>query len=143
METKMKEIIADELAEYHKYANELDNDKFTNAVLKSFTDALSSKHYVILHPVNLDKYFNKEQHQSFNKVGYYQYGPDERFNNVFFATPTVVVKMADILKAEDMCVELVDDPSKQFKVYVVTMNGVEDSHYFTDFTEENDSDDGE
>lgn len=136
METKMKEIITDELAEYHKYASGLDVDKFTNDVLKSFTDALSSKHYVILYPVDLDKYFTTEQHASFRKKGYYQYGPDERYNNVFYAVPKVVVEMVELLKVEDMCVDLVDDPAKQSKVYVVTMNGVEDSHYFSDFTED-------
>ena len=132
METKMSTLICEKLGEYNTYANMLDVDKFTNAVLESFNSALSWKHYVLLVPVDLDKYFSSDQHSAFQKKGFCQYGPEERFNNVFYATPTVVEKMVEILKEEDMVVDEVNDQRFETNIKVVTIYGVNQSNYNTD-----------
>lgn len=129
----MKNIIMRTLANYKELASTLDVSQFTNDVCNSFINAKSSKHYVILVPVDLDDTFNDEQHKSFEKHGYFQAVIPDRFNNMFFACQEVVNQMADtLLSDEGMAIDIAQDPSGE-KVTVVSLEGMDKTHFYRDF----------
>ena len=129
----MKSIITRTINDYKKLASTLDVNKFTHDVCNSFISAKSSKHYVILVPVDLDDTFNDEQHKSFEKHGYFQAIVPERFNNMFFACQEVVNQMVDtLLSDEGMAIDCAQDPSGD-KITVVSLEGLAKTHFYRDF----------
>lgn len=124
------------LNDYHKHANILNVDSFTNDVFDSFKKALSEKHYVILCPVDLDMYYTPDEHKEFREYGYYRGGVEERYFNVFFGTDEVVKNMASVLNYEEMKIDKVVSERTGTNVFVVTLNGIENSNYFYDHQEE-------
>lgn len=135
MEETMRKLIIDELDKNRTYWNDLDVLKFLEDVLDSFKSSLSSKHYVVLYPVDIDMYYTRDEQLSFRSHGFHRGGSDSRYCNVFFATDSVVVEMSDALQNEGMTVEDVHSPKMGGDVKVVTLNGVNDSNYFSDYEE--------
>lgn len=135
MEKKMKDYILDDLNEYVKNVEAFEEEDFTNDVLKSFTDAKTSKHYVMLIPSNMDEYYSNEEHSKFRKNGYYQLMDDNRYNNRFFI-PYGSIKLAcDILEKEDMVVELANHKKLPIGIYLVTLNGRRECKFDEDFNQ--------
>lgn len=134
MEKTMKDYIVDEIENYRKCVLQIDEDKFTNDVLKSFKDAKTYRHYVILIPAGLDEYYSLEEHNIFSKNGYYQQEIPHRFDNRFYIPPNNIKHMADVLVNEKMFVDIVQ--LKGLNSYVVTINGIHDSYFKVDFEDE-------
>lgn len=133
MEKKMKDYILDELNEYRDCVNQLDAEKFTNDILKSFKDAKTYKHYVLLIPSDIDEYYSNEEHNSFKKNGYYQMMIENRYGNRFFIPNSNINKACDIIKKENMEVESVKHQNIPVRVYLVTLNGRAESNFDEDF----------
>lgn len=133
MEKKMKDYILDELNEYRDCVNQLDEEKFTNDILKSFKDAKTYKHYVLLIPSDIDEYYSNEEHNSFKKNGYYQMMIENRYGNRFFIPNSNINKACDIIKKENMEVESVKHQNIPVRVYLVTLNGRAESNFDEDF----------
>lgn len=133
MEKNMKDYILDDFKEYNDCVKQLDEEKFTNDILKSFKDSKTYKHYVMLIPFDVDDYYSSDEHTSFKKYGYYQLMVENRYGNRFFI-PLDNIKLAcDILKNEKMVVELVKHANLPVKVYLVTLYGKAKSHFDEDF----------
>ena len=130
----MKDYIADEVESYRKCVLQIDEEKFTNDVLKSFKDAKTYRHYVLLIPADLNEYYSPEEHNIFSKNGYYQQPIPDRFDNRFFIPPDNIKSMVDVLMDENMRVDRV--PLKDLNSYVVTLNGIHDSYFQADFENE-------
>ena len=133
MEKKMKDYILDDLKEYNDCVNQLDEEKFTNDVLKSFKDAKTYKHYVMLIPSDIDEYYSNEEHASFRKNGYYQLMMENRYGNRFFIPLDNVNNVCEILEKEDMVVEKVKHRNLPVAIYLVTLNGRFESKFDEDF----------
>lgn len=133
MEKKMKDYILDELNEYRDCVNQLDEEKFTNDILKSFKDAKTYKHYVLLIPSDIDEYYSNEEHNSFKKNGYYQMMIENRYGNRLFIPNSNINKACDIIKKENMEVESVKHQNIPVRVYLVTLNGRAESNFDEDF----------
>ena len=133
MEKKMKDYILDELNEYRDCVNQLDEEKFTNDILKSFKDAKTYRHYVLLIPSDIDEYYSNEEHNSFKKNGYYQLMIENRYGNRFFIPNSNINKACDIIKKENMEVESVKHQNLPVRVYLVTLNGRAESKFDEDF----------
>lgn len=133
MEKKMREYILDDLKEYNDCVNQLDEEKFTNDILKSFKDSKTYKHYVMLIQSDIDEYYSNEEHNSFRKNGYYQLMIDNRYGNRFFVPVTNIANACDIIKRENMSVELVKHPNLPVPVYLITLYGRSDSKFDEDF----------
>jgi len=129
----MKDYILDELNEYKDCVNQLDEEKFTNDILKSFKDAKTYKHYVLLIPSDIDEYYSNEEHNSFKKNGYYQLMIENRYGNRFFIPNSNINKACDIIKKENMEVESVKHQNLPVRVYLVTLNGRAESNFDEDF----------
>lgn len=133
MEKKMKEYILDDLKEYNNCVNELDEEKFTNDILKSFKDSKTYKHYVMLIPSDINEYYSPDEHNSFRKNGYYQLMIENRYGNRFFIPFDSIPNACDIIKKENMEVELVKHNNLPVPVYLVTLNGRAESKFDEDF----------
>lgn len=133
MERKMVELINSEIKQFNEFANQLDVDAFSLAVYESFKEALTNMHYVVLIPINLDMYYTHEQHKDFEKCGFHRSGSEERYSNLFFATNKVVDEMVEILKYEGMVTDAVYDNTNNTNIVVVTLNGIKDSNYMSDY----------
>lgn len=129
----MKDYILDELNEYKDCVNQLDEEKFTNDILKSFKDAKTYKHYVLLIPADMDEYYSNEEHNSFKKNGYYQLMIENRYGNRFFIPNTNINNACNIIKKENMEVESVKHQNLPVRVYLVTLNGRAESNFDEDF----------
>lgn len=133
MEKNMKDYILEDFKEYIDCVNQFDEETFTNDVLKSFKDSKTYKHYVMLIPSDIDEYYSNEEHNNFRKYGYHQLIIENRYGNRFFI-PSGNMKIAcDILKDENMVVELVKHANLPIKVYVVTLAGKANSKFDEDF----------
>ena len=101
--------------------------------LLSCGSAVEGKHYVMLIPSDIDEYYSNEEHNNFRKYGYHQLMIENRYGNRFFI-PSGNMKIAcDILKDENMVVELVKHANLPIKVYVVTLAGKANSKFDKDF----------
>ena len=125
MEDSMYNIVTKHLKACRDKANTLDKEALTSAVCKSFMESESYKHYVILIPVDLDDKFNSEQHESFNKHGFYQKANDiDEWKNMFFASEKVINEMTSLLNGpEEMSVDYIKDG--EVTTVVVSLEGIE------------------
>ena len=129
----MKDYILDDLKEYNDCVNQLDEEKFTNDVLKSFKDSKTYKHYVMIIPSDINEYYSNEEHNSFRKNGYYQLMVENRYGNRFFIPFDTVETACNILEKENMVVELARHERLPLPVYLVTLNGRKDCKFDEDF----------
>lgn len=131
MENIMRQYIIEDFDAYQKCVSVFDEDMFTNAVLKSFKDSKTHKHYVILVVSNMDEYYTPEEQSSFSKYGYYQQPVENRYDNRFFIPPVSIDIAVSILKNESMAVDCVENGSTI--AFVVTLDGIGKSHFSVDF----------
>ena len=98
----MRDYIIEEYEQYKQCALQFDEDKFVNDVLKSFKDAKTYRHYVLLITCDLNEYYTTEEHAMFAKLGYYQQSIEDRFNNRFFIPEQKIGRAVEIVKQERM-----------------------------------------
>lgn len=139
MEKKMREYILGELMEYNDCVAQLDEEALTNDVLKSFKDAKTYKHYILIVPSDIDEYYTNDEHFSFKKKGYYQLADENRYSNRFFVPISNVDNVCDILAKEGMKVEQVKSPNLPTTVYVVTLYGKNESYFDNDYPKNDNS----
>lgn len=132
MEKSMKDYIVEEYERYKKCALQFDEESFMNDVLKSFMDAKTYHHYVLLVACDLNEYFSTNEHLTFERLGYYQQPIDERYSNRFFIPIETIKHAVNIVKDDNMCVEQIR--LNEVDTYVVTVNGIHDSFYSQDFS---------
>lgn len=137
MEKKMKDYILEDLEEYNNNVKVLDEEHFTNDILKSFKDAKTYRHYVMLIPSNIDEYYDTEEHNSFIKYGYYQLMIENRYGNRFFIPISSIDNACDILENEGMVVETVAHKNLPVQIKLVTLNGRFKSAFDEDFADQN------
>lgn len=133
MEKNMRDYIIEELEAYNKLVNVFDEDTFTNAVLKSFKDCKSYKHYVALIPSDIDEYYTQEEHTHFSKYGYYQQTMENRYDNRFFIPNANMKTAVDIIYNEGMVIDNVESKTLPVPIFVVTLRGVNESNFNIDF----------
>lgn len=129
----MKDYILEDLEEYNKSIKILDEEHFTNDILKSFKDAKTYRHYVMLIPSNIDEYYDTEEHNSFRKYGYYQLMIENRYGNRFFIPFDSIPNACEILEKENMVVEMAKHEHLPFPVYLITLNGRKECKFDEDF----------
>lgn len=127
----MKEYIIEEYERYKKEALMLNDVKFTNDVLKSFKDAKTHRHYVLLVPCNLDEYYTTEEHNIMSENGYYQQTNEGRYDNTFFIPNETIENAAEILRNENMFVE--KTKVNETPTYVISLNGINDTYFRQDY----------
>lgn len=132
METTMKDYITEQYEQYKKRVLQFDEDKFTNDVLKSFIDAKTLRHYVLLITCDLNEYYSSDEHNIFEKDGYYQQPLPDRYNNRFFIPQENIDNAADILSFEKMRVE--ETRVNNVKTYVISLDGMYNTFFQTDYT---------
>ena len=135
----MREYILGELMEYNDCVAQLDEEALTNDVLKSFKDAKTYKHYILIVPSDIDEYYTNDEHFSFKKKGYYQLVDENRYSNRFFVPISNVDNVCDILAKEGMKVEQVKSPNLPTTVYVVTLYGKNESYFDNDYPKNDNS----
>ena len=129
----MKDVILNDLAEYRNLATQLNKDLFVDAVYSSFKEAKTSKHYVVLMPVDLEDKFNAEQHKSFEKCGFYQIVNEEMYSNIFLVCDAVINDAVSLLtEHEGMTVDKCTDMSGK-SLFVVSLFGLERTFFEQDF----------
>lgn len=133
MEKNMRDYIIEELEAYNKLVNVFDEDTFANAVLKSFKDCKSYKHYVALIPSDIDEYYTQEEHTHFSKYGYYQQTMENRYDNRFFIPNANMKTAVDIIYNEGMVIDNVESQNLPVPIFVVTLRGVSESNFNIDF----------
>lgn len=127
----MKDYITEEYDKYKSCALQFDYEHFTNDVLKSFKEAKTYRHYVILITCHLDEYFTRDEQASFEKYGYYQQPIEERCNNRFFIPSETINQARDILVHEKMYVQ--ETVVNGVPTYVVSINGMDNTFFAMDF----------
>jgi hypothetical protein len=138
MEKSMKQYIIEDLGEYLKNTLIIDEKEFINSVFDSFRKAHTTKHYVMLVPCDMDDYYSPEEQNSFSKYGYYQMIDENRFNNRFFMPKGNILKACELLENEEMVVDTVHrNASLPTEVKVVSLNGVNTTHFNMDFCQQN------
>lgn len=137
MEKKMKDYILEDLEEYNKSVKIFEEEHFTNDILKSFKDAKTYRHYVMLIPSNIDEYYNTEEHNSFRKYGYYQLMIENRYGNRFFVPMDTMNVACNILENEGMVVETVIHKNLPVQIKLITLNGRLESAFDEDFADQN------
>jgi hypothetical protein len=137
MEKKMRDYILADLEEYNNNVMILDEENLTNDILKSFKEAKSYKHYVMLIPSDMDEYYDTEEHNSFKKYGYYQLMIENRYGNRFFIPKPTIETVCNILQNENMMVEPVTHKNLPVQIYLVTLNGRNSSAFDVDFEDQN------
>ena len=134
----MKQYIIEDLGEYLKSTMIIDEKEFINSVFDSFRKAHTTKHYVMLVPCDMDDYYSPEEQNSFSKYGYYQMIDENRFNNRFFMPKGNILKACELLENEEMVVDTVHrNASLPTEVKVVSLNGVNTTHFNMDFCQQN------
>lgn len=128
----MKEYVIEKYEQYKKCALQFDGDKFTNDVLRSFMDAKTPRHYVLLISCDLDEYYTSDEHNIFEKNGYYQQPLEDRYNNRFFIPQENIDNAARILSSEEMQVE--ETRVNDVKTYVISLDGMYNTFFQTDYT---------
>lgn len=127
----MRDYITETYEAYERCALQFDEEKFANDVLKSFMDAKTYHHYVLLITCDLNEYYTTEEHHTFEKNGYYQQPVQDRFDNRFFIPDKTMKQAVDQLKKEKMFVQ--ETKVNNVSTYVVTVNGIHDSYFSQDF----------
>ena len=137
MEKSMKQYIIEDLGEYLKNTLIIDEKEFINSVFDSFRKAHTTKHYVMLVPCDMDDYYSPEEQSSFSKYGYYQMMDENRFNNRFFMPKDNILKASELLEDEGMVVDTVRNNNLPSEVKVVSLYGVNTTHFLMDFGQQN------
>ena len=139
-EKPMKEYVTEVINGYIDCVkNSYNEEEFLKNVAESFTMAKSLKHYVLLKPIDFGEYFTPKEQKSFSNEGYYVPSDEDRFNNKFFAPEETIETMIETLQDEDMCTERVGVNFFPGAVYVVTIYGVRNSNFYTDFAKQNEN----
>lgn len=133
MEKNMRDYIIEELESYNKLVNVFDEDTFANAVLKSFKDSKSFKHYVALIPSDIDEYYTVEEHANFSKYGYYQQPMENRYDNRFFIPNSNMDAAVNTIYNENMVLDNIKDNNLPVPIFVVSLKGVRESNFGIDF----------
>lgn len=133
----MKQYIIEILGEYLKNTLIIDEKEFINKVFESFSKAHTIKHYVMLVPCDMDDYYSPEEQSNFSKYGYYQMIDENRFHNRFFIPKDNMLKACELLKNEGMVVDTVCNNNLPSEVKVVSLNGVNTTHFLMDFSQQN------
>lgn len=133
MEKDIRKNILDYLDSYISFISYFDDEAFMHAVLKSFTDASSYKHYVIVVPCDINDYYTPTEHSMFTKVGFYQQEVEERYDNRIFVPSQNIDKVLSILKDGQMIVDKV--MTSNIPGLVITLYGVTKSNFVKDYNQ--------
>ena len=126
-----KSNIISKIKEWQCIASEVDITKLFEDIDDIFISSCSLKHYIGIVPINLDDYFKEDEQNSLLHQGYYRDGSPIRFYNGLFVPECNIEKLIAEIQKREFVVEKVQ-VSENFFNYIVTLNGIDNSHYIED-----------